>query len=110
MFCRSHLNGLVSCIHGLVQNINDAEVVNKKYDLKKSNIRKLKKFLATLGGLITSLSNLRSGSCGFDPHLVWQHAFVDSDHEIFSMLILSLPLIQEGQLSDSGERMSTNTG
>ena len=28
-------------------------------------------------------------------------------HEIFSMGILSLPLIQEGQLSVSGERMCT---
>ena len=27
------------------------------------------------------------------------------DHEIFSMVILFLPLIQEGQLSVSGERM-----
>ena len=31
------------------------------------------------------------------------------DHEIFSMVILSLPLIQEGQLSVSGERMCTST-
>ena len=30
-----------------------------------------------------------------------------SDHEIFSTVILSLPLIQEGQLSVSGERMCT---
>ena len=29
------------------------------------------------------------------------------DHEIFSTVILSLPLIQEGQLSGSGERMCT---
>ena len=29
------------------------------------------------------------------------------DHEIFSTVILSLPLIQEGQLSVFGERMST---
>ena len=29
------------------------------------------------------------------------------DHEIFSMVILSLPLIQEGQLSVSGQRMCT---
>ena len=29
------------------------------------------------------------------------------DHEIFSTVILSLPLIQEGQLSVSGERMCT---
>ena len=31
--------------------------------------------------------------------------FVEIDHEIFSKVILSLPLIQEGQLSVSGERM-----
>ena len=30
-----------------------------------------------------------------------------TDHEIFSTVILSLPLIQEGQLSVSGERMCT---
>ena len=29
------------------------------------------------------------------------------DHEMFSTVILSLPLIQEGQLSVSGERMCT---
>ena len=33
------------------------------------------------------------------------HSFVEIDHEIFSVVILSLPLIQEGQLSVSGERM-----
>ena len=32
---------------------------------------------------------------------------LEIDHEIFSTVILSLPLIQEGQLSVSGERMST---
>ena len=36
-----------------------------------------------------------------------QHSFVEIDHEIFSTFILSLPLIQEGQLSVSGERMCT---
>ena len=36
-----------------------------------------------------------------------QHSFFEIDHEIFSMVILSLPLIQEGQLSVSGERMCT---
>ena len=36
-----------------------------------------------------------------------QHPFVEPDHEIFSTIILSLPLIQEGQLSVSGERMCT---
>ena len=33
--------------------------------------------------------------------------FVEIDHEIFSTVILSLLLIQEGQLSVSGERMCT---
>ena len=36
-----------------------------------------------------------------------QHSFVEIDHEIFSTVILSLSLIQEGQLSVSGERMCT---
>ena len=33
--------------------------------------------------------------------------FLEIDHEIFSMVILSLSLIQEGQLSVSGGRMCT---
>ena len=36
-----------------------------------------------------------------------QHSFVEIDHGIFSSVILSLPPIQEGQLSVSGERMCT---
>ena len=36
-----------------------------------------------------------------------QHSFVEIDHEIFSTVILSLLLIQEGQLSVSCERMCT---
>ena len=39
-----------------------------------------------------------------------QHSFVEIDREIFSIfstVILSLPLIQEGQLSVSGERICT---
>ena len=36
--------------------------------------------------------------------------FLEIDHEIFSTVILSLPLIQEEQLSVSGKRMCTITG
>ena len=36
-----------------------------------------------------------------------QHSFMEIDHEIFSTVILFLPLIQEGQLSVSGKRMCT---
>ena len=42
----------------------------------------------------------------FDPH-VWQHSFVEFGHEIISTAILFLPLIQEGQLSVTAERMCT---
>ena len=41
------------------------------------------------------------------PQLGWQHSFVEIDYEIFSMVILFLPLIQEGQLSVSGKRICT---
>ena len=52
-------------------------------------------------------SNWRPGGHGFNPRRGRQHSFVEIDHEIFSTVILSLPLIQEGQLSVSGERMCT---
>ena len=45
--------------------------------------------------------------CRFDAHRGWQHSFVEIDYEIFSTVVLSLPLIQEGQLLVSGERMCT---
>ena len=44
---------------------------------------------------------------GFHPRRDRQQSFMEIDHEIFSTVILSLPLIQEGQLSVSGERMCT---
>ena len=49
----------------------------------------------------------RPGGRGFNPRQGRQHSFMEIDHEIFSMVILSCPLIQEGQLSVSGERMCT---
>ena len=52
-------------------------------------------------------SNWRPGGRGINPRRGRQHSFVEIDHEIFSTVILSLPLIQEGQLSVSGERMCT---
>ena len=52
-------------------------------------------------------SDWRPGGRGFNPRRGRQHSFVEIDHEIFSMVILSLPLIQEGQLSVSGERLCT---
>ena len=52
-------------------------------------------------------SDWRPGGRGFNPRRGWQHSLVEIDHEIFSTVILSIPLIQEGQLSVSGERMCT---
>ena len=37
-----------------------------------------------------------------------KHAFVEIGHEIISTAILSLPLIQVGPLSVTGERMCTH--
>ena len=64
-------------------------------------------FSAGLGGAVGCASDWRPGGRGFDPRRGRQHSFVEIDHEIFSTVILSLPLIQEGQLSVSGERMCT---
>ena len=47
-------------------------------------------------------SDWKPGGRGFNPSRGQQHSFVEIDHEIFSTVILSLPLIQEGQLSVSG--------
>ena len=66
----------------------------------------LRSFSAGLGGS-DAPSDWRPGGCGFNPHRGLQHSFVEIGHEIFSTVILSLPLIQEGQLSVSGERMCT---
>ena len=62
---------------------------------------------ATTVAQLDAPSDWRPGGRGFNPHRGLQHSFVEIDHEIFSTFILSLPLIQEGQLSVSGERMCT---
>ena len=67
--------------------------------------RKLEK--STWVAQLDAPSDWRPGGRGFNPRRGRQHSFVEIDHEIFSTVILSLPLIQEGQLSVSGERMCT---
>ena len=52
-------------------------------------------------------SDWRPGGRGFNPSRGWQHSFVEIDREIFSAVIPSLLLIQEGQLSVSGKRICT---
>ena len=46
----------------------------------------------------------------FHPRLDQQHSFMESDHKIFSVVVLLLMLIQKGQLSVSGKKMCTSTG
>ena len=67
-------------------------------------------YIGTMPASVAQLdgpSDWRPGGRGFDPHLGRQLSFMETDREIFSTVILSLPLIQEGQLSVSGERMCT---
>ena len=52
-------------------------------------------------------SDWRPGGHRFNPRRGRQHSFMEIDHEIFSTGVLSLPLIQEGQLSISDERLCT---
>ena len=60
-----------------------------------------------LGGSVGCAVRLETRRSRVQPRRGRQHSFVEIDHEIFSTVILSLPLIQEGQLSVSGERMCT---
>ena len=69
----------------------------------------MKSYVVSWPRWLSCMSDWLSGSHGSDP---WaqQNSFVEIDRGIFSMVIFSLPLIQEGQLSASGERICANTG
>ena len=70
----------------------------KVYTVCHTYSNNLDKSRAGLGG---------SGGRRYNPRRGQQYFFVEIDHEIFSKVILSLSLIQEGQLSVSGKRMCT---
>ena len=55
-------------------------------------------------------SDWRPRGRGFKHRRGRQHSFVEIDHEIFSTVILSLPLIQKGQLSVFWRKDVHNTG
>ena len=80
----------------------------QRYNKKSFHFKnkRLTEILAS-GAQLDVPSDWRPGGCGFNPRRGWQRSFVEIDREIFSMVILSLPLIQEGQLSVSGKRMCT---
>ena len=59
--------------------------------------------LASLGGSVGCTSDWWSGGYGFDSRQVQLHSFMETDHELFSVVILSLSLFQKGQFSVSGK-------
>ena len=79
-----------------------------KHDFLKTNKKNYHKCVESAPvAQLDAPPDWRPGGRGFNPRRGRQHSFVEIDHEIFSTVILSLPLIQEGQLSVSGERMCT---
>ena len=60
-----------------------------------------------LGGSVECAARLETRRLRVQPRRSRQHSFMEIDHEIFSMVILYPPLIQEGQLSVSCKRMCT---
>ena len=83
------------------------ELLEPIFWLKKKKEKKKIINLSGLSGSVGCASDWRPGGRGLDPHRGRQHSFMEIDHEIFSMVILSHPLIQVGQLSVSEERMCT---
>ena len=80
--------------------------VSSSFNKKRLSTQQMSHSTASVAQL-DAPSDWRPGGRGFNPRRGRQHSFVEIDHEIFSTVILSLPLIQEGQLSVSGERMCT---
>ena len=61
--------------------------------------------LVCFNHLFFFVSDWRPEGLGFNPSRCRQNSFMELDHEIFSTVILSLPLIQEGQRAASeGQR------
>ena len=81
---------------------NDAEPLHLFFFLVFIYNICLNNFVAGLGGSVGCASDWRPGGSGFDPCRGRQRPSVEIDPEIFSTVILSLLLIQEGQLSVSG--------
>ena len=98
----------------LYDNFNFFLVVNASQYLMDNhciNLSEIQKYnwdyQSALVAHLDAPSDSRPGGRRFIPLRGRQHSFVETDHERFSTVILFLPLIQEGQLSVSGERMCT---
>ena len=93
-------------VHNIIQYA-EMKVMDFFYILFCSILPKDPHFRAGLGGSVGCAPDWRPRGRRFDPRQGRQHSFMEIDHEILSTVILSLLLIQEGQLSVSGERMCT---
>ena len=83
------------------------DIISKNI-LEKEFTRGISYFPGSIKNILNILWHAKNNSVKNQEHKQGrQHSFVEIDHEIFSTVILSLPLIQEGQLSVSGERMCT---
>ena len=72
--------------------------------ISNNRLSRIENFVPVLTWKSNSMlpADWKLGGRGFNPRRGRQHSFVEIDHEIFSTVILSLLLIQEGQLSVSG--------
>ena len=93
-----HTDTFLVLFHTLLRFFPEEEIIEKSISV-----------LADLGGSVRCASICCSEGPEFDPRCVWQHSFMEIDHEIFLTVILSLSLIQERQLSVSSKRMCTST-
>ena len=90
----------------------DVDYINKHLRMPLWHTYYMKRFAdvyiisAGLGSSAECMLDWWSGGLEFVA-LVLPHSFIEIDHEIFSTVILSLPLIQEGKLSVTCERMCT---
>ena len=92
-----------------LKNVFDSSMVNEPLGFEPlkfyCNLYSLK--TPVLVAQLDAPSDWRPEGHGFNPHQGRQYSFMEIDHEIFSTVILSLPLIQEEQLSVSVQRMCT---
>ena len=92
---------------GFGMNVHKTKMADNMYLLQSLCLTFSSTELQASVAQLDAPSDWRPGGRGFNPRRGRQHSFAEIDHEIFSTVILSLPLIQEGQLSVSGERMCT---
>ena len=84
--------------------------VNAIYDHKYLIYACTYESVAGLGGSVGCASDWRPGGRGFNPRRGSQHSVVEIDYEIFSTVILSLPLIQEELFFNFWGKNVHNTG